>query len=136
MYRIRFNLAAGLNHKKWQVKEISSGAVFHVDPLVYSITMRHCRLVNKPRIAAQVYENQVRDVCGWIECETFTLDSPVSVEDKVRVWFDPKVIPHWHFDMEVHSIDGRKFKELVTQGRRVYAPMREVALYRATVAQR
>ena len=138
MYHVRFNLAAGPNFKQWQVKEVhrSGNVVFHVDPARYSIVMRHCRLVNKPRIAAQVFESQVRDVCGYVECETFTLESPDNspvVRELKRngigmVVFDPKVVPYWHFENELGSIDGRKFKTLVTQGRRVYAPMREVAV--------
>jgi hypothetical protein len=130
-YHVRFNLDRRSDRfKQWQVKEVCrhGNVVFHVDPAVYSIVMRHCRLVNKPRIAQKVFDSQSRDVAGWIECDTFDLVKPVSVEDKVMVLYDPKVNTHWHFDGELDSIDGRKFKELVTQGRRVYAPMREVAL--------
>lgn len=132
MYHVRFNLDRRSDRfKQWQVKEVSKcgGVTFHVDPTRHSIVMRHCRLVNKPRIAARVFESQVRDVCGYIECDTFDLVNPVAVDDKVMVVFDPKIVPYWRFEYETDSIDNRKFKELVTQGRRVYAPMREVALY-------
>lgn len=118
MYRVRFHLAAGEHYRHWQVRGPSGSVTYH-DPAAVSLTLRGCRLVVRPGAAARVHAAGVKDVCGWIECESVTVTPPL-LPFGASVRFNPIESVHWYVGFEV--ADGLSVGELITTGREVIAP--------------
>lgn len=120
MYKVRFHLGGGSHFKQWQVKG-PEGVMYH-DPESVSIVLRGCTLMNRRGVAERVKESQVRDVCGYVLCESVEVSSPPLPAEGSVVHFDPKVLPYWTVEGREDSQDGSFFPVLVGTGRRLRAP--------------
>lgn len=116
MIRVRFNLGAGKNFKKWKV-EWDDGAVAYLDPNHVSISMRGCNLKNREASARKIFEGHDKFVCAWIECESIEIKDPVPV-DGPQAKYNPRVQPNWMVEGSI--ADNAQFAQLVTNGRNVY----------------
>jgi hypothetical protein len=121
-YEVRFHLGAGENYKFWQIKNKKQKIVEYYDPFKYQLFLYNCELINKPTVANKVHKTQVRDVCGWIKCSEFKIieNNQQNRENLKMVVYDPKMDTYWHFENEQNNIDGKKFNELITVGKRAY----------------
>ena len=120
MFTVRFHLGAGEHFKHWQVRH--NGEVHYFDPAKYSLVLVGCTLVNKRGTAERVFASQLRDVCGFIECDAYEAVSVMQPPNNHEVMYDPKIAPYWRrFDGD-GSYDGSSYERLVTNGRKVYIP--------------
>jgi len=121
-YRVRFHLAKGDNYMKWQVFDKQLNTKDYFDPDSKCILMTKCRLGNQPSTAKRIYDGDNKTVCAWVECEDVrvvdTLPS-VSISRLTHYKFNPKKNPHW-FTEKQNNCDGRQFKVMVTNKRKVY----------------
>jgi hypothetical protein len=124
---VRFHLANGPHYKHWQVKDKTSGGVSYYDPTEVCLLLTNCRLVNQAGTALRVFQNQVRDVCGWIECNEVSIVHTNTFEPNityhlVELVYDPKIHPHWFAPLvgKHNCQDGIEFQRIITKGRRVF----------------
>ncbi len=118
MYKVRFHLGSGPNFKHWQVR--CGKSVYYHDPERTFLVMHGCLLVNERRTAEKVHEQQVRDVCGWVLCESLEAHERQTEDKGEMLLYDPKILPHWTRESECQNIDGTTWSKLVTHGRRVF----------------
>ena len=129
MYKVRFHLAKGKNHRTWQIKNSTGGITSYVDPLTHSLYISgRITLVNNPTISRKVFNSQRRDVCGYILGEYVTVTDRISDYSKdIELCFDPKKTPHWTtFDGQVSRIiyDSKCYlgdkRQIISRDRRLY----------------
>ena len=121
-YKVRFHLGAGSHFKHWQVK--TKDSISYYDPEKNYIVMNNCRLHNNPKVAEKVLKNQVRDVCGWVECEgliVHTYDHNHEFEIKQRIIYDPKITPFWIVENTNEKIDDTSWEVLLTNGKKLFS---------------
>lgn len=116
MIRVRFNLGAGKNFKKWKV-QWDTGAVAYLEPDHVSLVMRGCKLKNRPTSARRIFEGHEKFVCAWIECSSIEIKDPIPV-DGPQAKYNPRRQPNWTVNESI--VDGASFEQLVTNGRNVY----------------
>lgn len=114
--RVRFHLAEGRHKGHWQIRRGRS--VRYVDPNVASLTMRGCRLVNRPATARKIYCGENKTPCAWIECDRVEVSASPAYSGST-VSYNPRVAPHWVFGGD--NADGMTFALLSTRGRHVLA---------------
>ena len=125
MYKVRFHLGAGEHYKHWQIRTPRKGQadlVEYEDPSKVQLELVKCTLRSKTSVAKKVLKSQVRDVCGWVECEhviTNYLDI-ISVQDLPRVTYDPKLNPYWKIEGDSDNYETMLVAELVTSGNKLY----------------
>ncbi len=125
MYKVRFHLGAGEHYKHWQIRTVCKGKpdrVEYEDPSKVQLELVNCTLRSKTGVAKKVLASQVRDVCGWVECEhviTNYLDI-ISVQDLPRVTYDPKLNPYWKIEGDSDNYETMLVAELVTSGNKLY----------------
>jgi hypothetical protein len=125
-HEVRFHLSKGQHYKYWQVKTRIKGVkqygVRYYNPADHDLILGDCELVNDPKTAQQVFETQTRDVCGWVRCREFSIAKAGEhdLDNLKMVVYDPKIRTYWHYKNEIDNIDGAKFEELFTVGKRVY----------------
>jgi hypothetical protein len=129
MYSVRFHLGRGKYYRMWQVKNLKDKSVAPVyyDPSKVQLDLNSCELVCNENKARKVYEAGVKDVCGWIKCRRLFLRDVGSnlytfPENMSRILFNPIVDTSWKMEGYDFSINGWKFSQLITFGRRVYSP--------------
>lgn len=120
MYKVRFNIGAGVHFRHWQVE--GPDGVSYYDPDKNSLILRGCRLSNRRRVAEKVFSSQRRDVCGYAVCESVEVVEGVIEPSGRVVHFDPKVAPFWTFEGEEGSRDGVSIPVLWSSGRRLRIP--------------
>ena len=118
MYKVRFHLGKGSNFKHWQVRTLET--VQYHDPQDTFLLMRGCLLVNESKTAEKVHEDQVRDVCGWVLCESLEAHALPVEEKGDMLLYDPKIVPHWTNGADPQNIDGTRWDTLVTHGKKVF----------------
>ena len=120
-YRVRFHLQSGQHYMHWQIRS-KDGFVAYFDPDKYQIEMTNCKLVNKINTAIRVNEEGVKDVCGWVECDSFNICNNIPVDYLERVSYNPIKDVHWRRsgDDGQFSWDNSRYDSLVTNGPRVY----------------
>ena len=69
MYSVRFHLGKGVHFRHWQVKKKGCKPVYH-HPDNASLLLVNCKLINKVNDAKRVHAEGVKDVSGWIDCES------------------------------------------------------------------
>jgi hypothetical protein len=119
---VRFHLAAGINYKQWQIRDKNSGGVSYYDPTENCLVLSNCTLRNMPGTAKRVFESQVRDVSGWIECDSVTIvpaHTPMT-QELIEATYDPKIRPYWYCPSTDNILDNARFARIITQGRRVF----------------
>ena len=123
MYRVRFHLQRGPNYMHWQVRG-RDGSLRYVRPGDHDVEMTGCTLVSKENAAKRVHAAGVKDVCGWVECESFALHAPGTLPafHLERLYYNPIRDAHWRRsgDGGDFSWDGCRFATLVTSGRAIF----------------
>jgi len=125
MYKVRFHLGAGEHYKHWQIRTPRKGQtdlVEYEDPAKVQLELVNCTLRNKTSVAKKVLSSQVRDVCGWVECQHVitTYVDPITVEGLSRVTYDPKINLHWKVEQYSYEYDKVVIGDLITSGNRLY----------------
>jgi len=125
MYKVRFHLGAGEHYKHWQIRTSRKGQtdlVEYEDPAKVQLELVNCTLRNKTSVAKKVLSSQVRDVCGWVECQHVitTYIDPITVEGLSRVTYDPKINLHWKVEQYSYEYDKVVIGDLITSGNRLY----------------
>ena len=119
-YRVRFHLAKGDNFMKWQVFDKQKNIKEYHDPETRSIIMRNCMLGNQPATAKKIFNGDNKTVCAWVACEeVVVVDSVPSLSRMEHYKYNPRKNPHWFTD-KTNNADGRKFRIMVTNKRKVY----------------
>ena len=125
MFKVRFHVAEGEHYKHWQIRTPIKGQkdlVEYADPSEVQLELVGCTLRTKIGVAKKVFKSQVRDVCGWVECEhviTTYLD-PITVEGLSRVTYDPKINPYWKIEGDSDNYETKRVGDLITSGKRLY----------------
>jgi len=125
MYKVRFHLGAGEHYKHWQIRtprKRQTDLVEYEDPAKVQLELVNCTLRNKTSVAKKVLSSQVRDVCGWVECQHVitTYVDPITVEGLSRVTYDPKINLHWKVEQYSYEYDKVVIGDLITSGNRLY----------------
>ena len=123
MYKVRFHLGAGVHFKHWQIRMVVKGQrdkVEYFNPEIVQLELVDCTLRSNTRIAKKVLKEQVRDVCGWVECQRFTQEANISVQELPRVVYDPKINPYWKIDGDSDNYEMIRVNTVVSGGKRLY----------------
>ena len=123
MYKVRFHLGAGVHFKHWQIRTVVKGQrdkVEYFNPEIVQLELVDCTLRSNTRIAKKVLKEQVRDVCGWVECQSFTQEANISVQELPRVVYDPKINPYWKIDGDSDNYEMIRVNTVVSDGKRLY----------------
>ena len=125
MFKVRFHLGAGEHYKHWQIRTPRKGQtdlVEYEDPAKVQLELVNCTLRNKTSVAKKVLSSQVRDVCGWVECQHVitTYVDPITVEGLSRVTYDPKIDLYWKVEQYSYEYDKVVIGDLITSGNRLY----------------
>jgi len=123
-YRVRFHLAKGDNYMKWQVFDRQSNTKDYIDPDSKSIVMLDCELGNHPTTAKKIYNGENKTVCAWVACNDVVVKKrdeviPPASNGMTHYMYNPKKNPHW-FTTNHLNRDGKKFKLMMTDKRKVY----------------
>ena len=123
-YRVRFHLAKGDNHMKWQVFDRQENTKDYFDPNSKSIVMFSCELGNQPKTAKKIYDGENKTVCAWVACDDVDIKDrdgviPPALNGMTHYKFNPKKNPHWFTDTHDNR-DGSKFNIMMTHERKVY----------------
>ena len=125
MFKVRFHVAEGEHYKHWQIRTVCKGKpdrIEYENPAEVQLELVGCTLRTKIGVAKKVFKSQVRDVCGWVECEhviTTYLD-PITVEGLSRVTYDPKINPYWKIEGDSDNYETKRVGDLITSGKRLY----------------
>jgi hypothetical protein len=121
MYSVRFHLGKGTHFRHWQVKKKGCKPVYH-HPDNASLLLVNCKLINKVNDAKRVHAEGVKDVSGWIDCESIEVVENFPVDNLERLFYNPIVDPHWRRDSDDGDFvwDNSEYASLITDGRRVY----------------
>ena len=129
MFKVRFHLGAGIHFKHWQIRTVCKGKpdrIEYENPAEVQLELVDCTLRSKTSVAKKVYSKQVRDVCGWVECEHVITtylkhtDAPITVQALPRVTYDPKINPYWKIEGDSDNYETKMVSELVTSGNKLY----------------
>ena len=125
MFKVRFHLSDGAHYKHWQIRTPIKGQkdlVEYEDPAKVQLELVNCTLRNRTSVAKKVLSSQVRDVCGWVECQHVitTYIDPITVEGLSRVTYDPKINPYWKIEGDSDNYEMVMVGDLITSGNRLY----------------
>lgn len=116
-YLVRFHLASGANHRKWQVK--FGKQVQYLDPDKVNIVMKGCKLKNHKTVAQQIYEGANKTVCAWIECQSVYVHPKNNLPSNIiKICYNPKLTPNWIEDQK--DVDNKSYDWLYTHDRTIY----------------
>ena len=120
-YKVRFNLSAGENYKKWQIK--NGKEVKFYDPDEVDIIMKNCRLKNRRQIAEKIFAGENKSVCAWIEAESVWVHPKTRVvsENIVNISYNPKKSPFWTNE-DGDNLDDNRYALLHTSGKTIISP--------------
>ena len=119
-YKLRFNLGAGDNYKKWKISD-PLGDARYVIPEDVTIIMTGCKLINQKGTATKIHEGANKTVCAWVECDSVVVyhkmrDTDIKVGGSVC--YNPKITPNWvHNEM---NADKLQYGDLVTKDNVIY----------------
>jgi len=119
MFKVRFNLSAGENFMKWQVK--CGHVVNYYDPSDVCIVMTGCKLRNNPHTAQKIHAGENKSVCAWIECDQ------VEIVDNTKqsgfpICYNPRKLPYWTDVAGRLNLDNHEFHKIVSSGRTLMMP--------------
>ena len=127
MIKVRFHLGRGEHYKHWQIKQTDEPSFTkYINPEEYNLILVNCKLINNLNKSKSVNKAEVKDVCGWIECEqVLQHECGLPVDKLIRVWFNPIEDIHWRVGAikpgDSNNIaDNMTFARLYTIERRVY----------------
>ena len=118
--RVRFHLQSGKNYMKWQIRHGKS--VRYVDPAKDNLELVGCKLVNKINKAKKVHAAGVKDVAGWIECDSVSVNNDNPIDNLERLYYNPIRDPQWRRESDDGQFawDDSEYATLVTSGKQVY----------------
>jgi len=124
-YEVRFHLARGPNYMHWQVKAMCGRKKlqeFYYDPALYQLEMLSCKLVNKVNKAKKVHEAGVKDVAGWVKCDTVIINNEIGVDNLEKLYYNPIRDVYWRRESDCGEFawDDSQYDSLITQGKQVY----------------
>lgn len=120
MYKIRFNLGKGDNFRKWQIKNVETKEVEHLDPEVFSLKLHNVTLCNRKQTAKRINEGANKSVCAWMLCKFYEIGQQYEpINDNLKLSYNPKLNPYWT-DSEGNDIDDKVFNLLQTVSNKVY----------------
>jgi len=119
-YKLRFNLGAGKNYKKWKITS-PLGNTRYLEPDKVTIFMEGCRLINQKGTATKIHEGANKTVCAWVECDSVVAyhkmpDDFIVVTHQAS--YNPRITPNWVF--KDTNADKLEFRELVTKDSGIY----------------
>lgn len=122
-YKLRFNLGAGKNYKKWKITGPGKNTRY-VEPTEVTIIMEGCKLVNQRGTATKIYEGAHKTVCAWVEASSLIVyykmpSDFMKVGSKVS--YNPRIAPNWIYNNI--NADKQEFNDLVTQDDAIYLPL-------------
>lgn len=129
MFKVRFHVADGKHYKHWQIRTVCKGKpdrIEYENPAEVQLELVGCTLRSQTGKAKKVFKSQVRDVCGWVECEHIITtylkytDAPITVQALPRVTYDPKINPYWKIEGDSDNYETMLVAELVTSGNRLH----------------
>ena len=85
MYSVRFHLGKGVHFRHWQVKEKGCKPVYYQPDSVHLLLL-NCKLINKVNKARSVHQAGVKDVSGWIDCESVEVVEDFPVHNLERLF--------------------------------------------------
>ena len=124
MYKVRFHLGAGKHFKHWQIR--SECGVSYYWPIEVQLFLFNCVLKSNKKKAYKVYAEQVRDVCGWVECDNVKVEDmtfayePITVEGLPRITYDPKVTPYWKVEGDSDNYEMLRVQRVVSNGNKLF----------------
>lgn len=113
---VRFHLGNGRHKGHWQVR--AGRRVRYYDPAKVNLTLRGCRLVNKPATARRICGGENKTPCAWVACESVDA-APSRAASGELVRYNPRVAPNWVY--RGGNADGMTFAVLTTCGKHVLA---------------
>lgn len=122
MFKIRFHLKNGKNFMHWQITNTETGEKHYINPEDHNLLIHGGELVNSVKTANWIRANNLKQVCAWILCPSFTLQPKSHVEPFLtEVCYNPMRCNHWHYrEAEGFNLDGKRFDVIKTVGRKVY----------------
>jgi hypothetical protein len=119
--KVRFNLGAGKNFKKWKIERPNGGGISYHSPEDVQLIMSGCLLKNQETTALKIFDGANKTVCSWILCESIEIVangvSP-QLPNSEMVSYNPRVSPNWIYRGSI--ADGMRFNKLVSSGNKVY----------------
>jgi hypothetical protein len=119
MFKVRFNLSAGENFMKWQVK--CGHVVNYYDPSDVCIVMTGCKLRNNPHTAQKIHAGENKSVCAWIECDQVEIMA-ASNNAGFPICYNPRKLPYWTDVSGRLKLDNHEFHKIVSAGRTLIMP--------------
>jgi hypothetical protein len=122
-YRVRFNLGAGTHFMHWKVDKLKGSKIVetqYYDPKIHQLSLFDCTPINRPKIAYRVYQEGVKDVCGWVKCRSYSTDPIPLRNGREQLMFNPIIFPHWRRSGDWTMCDNEQFKHLTTVGNKLY----------------
>ena len=115
-WKIRFNLGRGENFMKWRITDTRNNESFYLDPDLYTLTIKDCKLRNQKGTAKKIHEGSNKSVCAWIDCEDILIGLPKDIKGE-KLTYNPRENPYWTLNGE--NVDGQRFIKLFTSGSKV-----------------
>ena len=118
--KVRFNLGAGGNYKKWKITYPSGNIEYHV-PANVQLVMKKCQLKNSYKIASKIFNGGNKQVCAWILCEEIDVVIKNSNQSDItgkRIKYNPRIQPNWLIDET--NVDGLKVNQIESIGNCLY----------------
>jgi hypothetical protein len=120
MFKVRFNLSAGENFMKWQVKD--GHVVKFYDPSEFSLILTGCTLRNRAATALKIHAGENKSVCAWIECDNVEIVQS-SNNAGFPICYNPKRLPYWTDVSGRLNLDNHEFHKIVSVGRSLVMPV-------------
>lgn len=107
----------------WQIKDtVTDEVIEYIDPETHDIEMTGCKLVNSKATAKWIKDNQLKQVCAWVQCDEYKANRRQGVHltnSLKKVSFNPMVANHWR-DFYENDVDGHMYEKMVTHHRHVF----------------
>lgn len=119
-YKVRFHLANGKNHKKWQIAKFGEETRY-LDPSRYQLVLHDCKLNNVPSVANKIFLGSHKTVCAWISCKDISVvpkELSVTAAGLSNIVYNPKNNPYW--SLFGKNIDNNEYNCLITKDNKVY----------------
>jgi hypothetical protein len=112
MYKVRFNLGAGVRFMKWKITNPDGNHTYH-EPNDVVLKLKGCKLYNNVSGAKKIKDGANKTVVAWVVAE----DVEVLVQRQLQIGFDrvsynPRVSPHWILNGQI--VDGEMFEMMVS----------------------
>jgi hypothetical protein len=106
--RLRFHLAVGPNHMKWQLRNKKEGILEYYNPDEFTYSIHNGKLNNSQKVAQQIFDGSNKTVCSWISFGSGSQDvSDFNRQPTIRISYNPRLKPYWTaWDYDECNLDG------------------------------